>query len=334
MPGGVPVRAGDTPAAALVRASCELSRGQASVKVNNLQLSPAIYALSGPNGSGKSSLLSVLTSCARSGDLQPSIRLSGACSIAIAVEAPSDIVEVHQRPYCPLQCAPIRWLADGLDGDHSELAARAANLATQLRFTGRRTGVTKEAQAEAEAEAEAAMAKELLTEADDYCGGLSGGQRAKLELIRAVFLRPACPPLLLLDEPFAALDAPSRANIMRKLKTFCRDSVVLVVYHPESEVEEEEKASKPLAAASDTASEPPSDTESDIESDAALDTAFATESDSESDSASDAAGVAAGGQNDVVGTRAAVCGAGEGVFFDAVLEVRDGMLASPRSCVP
>merc|ERR1712070_696516 len=66
-------------------------------------------------------------------------------------------------------------------------------------------------------------------------GGLSGGQRAKLELIRAVFLRDSCPSLLLLDEPFAALDPASKAAIMRKLKAFCRKSVLIVVYHPEAE---------------------------------------------------------------------------------------------------
>ena len=120
---------------------------------------------------------------------------------------------MHQRPYCPLQCAPIRWLANGLDGDPATIAGRAAQLATELRFAGRVTA-GHDSQAVV-AESEAQMAKALLVEADDYCGGLSGGQRAKLELIRSVFLQPVCPPLLMLDEPFAALDAPSRAIIMR-----------------------------------------------------------------------------------------------------------------------
>ena len=138
------------------------------------------------------------------------------------------------------------------------------------------------------------MAKALLVEADDYCGGLSGGQRAKLELIRSVFLRPVCPPLLMLDEPFAALDAPSRAIIMRKLKVFCHDSVVLVVYHPESDVEDH--------VAADHGSTP--------------------------------TGTRPDNQTMGVSASTAVCAAGEGGFFDAVLEVREGELTPPRLCTP
>ena len=305
---------------ALVRISCEYARGDARVRVGPLSLRPAVYALAGPNGCGKSTLLSVLTSCAREGALQPGISLHGsACTVDLADPSRRNVVEVHQRPYCPLYSAPIRWLADGLDGEHSVLARKAADAAVELRFIsgmseaavargggGKRTGGggggsgsvggvggggsgsvggdggtapcsdgtavgCDGSGADGGADGGAAsLAEAFLAESDDYCGGLSGGQRAKLEVIRSVFLRPSCPKLLLLDEPFAALDATSKAALMRKLRDFCAGSVVIVVYHPEREQQEQ-------------------------------------------------------------GTHREICEAQKG-FFDAVLEVKAGSLMAPVGC--
>jgi len=66
---------------------------------------------------------------------------------------------------------------------------------------------------------------------DDYCASLSGGQRSKFELLRSVFLRPSCPPVLLLDEAFAALDPLSKTLVMRKVRAHCAASLALVTYH-------------------------------------------------------------------------------------------------------
>jgi len=63
---------------------------------------------------------------------------------------------------------------------------------------------------------------------------MSGGQRAKLELIRSVFLRNVCPDVLLLDEVFAPLDSASKLLIMRRLRRFCSTSLVLVIYHADA----------------------------------------------------------------------------------------------------
>ena len=97
----------------------------------------------------------------------------------------------------------------------------------------REKGGVTDTNSDGSSDAEASLVSTFMSEADDYCGGLSGGQRAKLEVIRSVFLHPACPPLLLLDEPFAALDAHSKTALMHKLQRFCTESVVIVVYHPE-----------------------------------------------------------------------------------------------------
>lgn len=66
--------------------------------------------------------------------------------------------------------------------------------------------------------------------ADRYPAQLSGGQQSRVALARALLLQP---PLLLLDEPFAALDALTREDLQRDLQRLARGhgTTVLFVTH-------------------------------------------------------------------------------------------------------
>ena len=67
----------------------------------------------------------------------------------------------------------------------------------------------------------------LAAHADKYPRQLSGGQQSRVALARALILRPS---LLLLDEPFAALDAITREELQRDLLQMARASGTTVLF--------------------------------------------------------------------------------------------------------
>ncbi|OWY68374.1 bacitracin ABC transporter ATP-binding protein [cyanobacterium TDX16] len=66
----------------------------------------------------------------------------------------------------------------------------------------------------------------LRPHADKPPGMLSGGQKQRVAIARALSLRPK---LLLLDEPFGALDALTRGNLQEQLMQICQENQVTAV---------------------------------------------------------------------------------------------------------
>lgn len=104
------------------------------------------------------------------------------------------------------------------------LTARA-NLALQPHFFGKENAQIEERIGEL-----CTLTRFPKTALNRYPLELSGGQRQRVTLMRALMLSPE---LLLLDEPFAALDPLVRANLQRDLKDICQqlNQTVLIVTH-------------------------------------------------------------------------------------------------------
>jgi bicarbonate transport system ATP-binding protein len=66
----------------------------------------------------------------------------------------------------------------------------------------------------------------LRPHADKQPGMLSGGQKQRVAIARALALRPK---LLLLDEPFGALDALTRGNLQEQLMKICQENEVTAI---------------------------------------------------------------------------------------------------------
>ena len=172
------------------------TEGSAGVGPLNLHVEPGEFlCVVGPSGSGKSTLLSLLA-----GFLRPQtgeMRLGGA-----ALRGPHPALTLVQQ-----EAALFPWLtvggnvAFGLRG--LSRADRAARVADALRLVG----------------------------LGGYEGRrpheLSGGQRQRVSIARALAVRPG---LLLLDEPFSALDHATRTALSDELLAIWRQQQVTVVF--------------------------------------------------------------------------------------------------------
>jgi ABC-type sulfate/molybdate transport systems ATPase subunit len=190
----------DAPAANPVLLRCEhvdVRRGELEV-VRDVSLElhrGELVALLGPNGAGKSTLLDALA-----GALTPAQgRIERHGRVAIALQSP-------------------------------DLARRSvlANITLALAWWG----VPRPERADRAREALATMAAGHL--APRAAGALSGGERRRVHLARALAVRP---DILMLDEPFAGLDAEARANLLEDAVSVLRsgDRATLVVVHDRAE---------------------------------------------------------------------------------------------------
>jgi tungstate transport system ATP-binding protein len=167
-------------------------------------------ALMGPNGSGKSSVLRVMALL--QAPSRGSVSFQGRpVAVAHALEARRRMAIVFQQPL----------LANMTVED---------NVAMGLRFRG----VPRH-------DARARVTRWLSRLAIEHLAGrrsrtLSGGEAQRVSLARALVLEP---DVLMLDEPFSALDAPTRAALVPELRAILRAEGVttILVTHDRGEAQ-------------------------------------------------------------------------------------------------
>lgn len=168
--------------------------------------SRAFVALVGPSGCGKSTFLRMLL-----GQEHPTrgeILLDG---VSLPREPGPDRGVVFQR-YSVFSHLTV--LGNVLLGREFSTA----------RFSGRLFGAARRAKADEAREMIAAVG--LAGSEDKYPAQLSGGMQQRLALAQALFMKPK---VLLLDEPFGALDPGIRADIHKLMKRLWNETDMTVV---------------------------------------------------------------------------------------------------------
>ena len=173
--------------------------------------------LFGPSGSGKSSLLRAIAGLLRP-DLA-TIQLHGntVCQISASAGQPRIFIPAEKRRVGLVMQSPAVF---------PHLTA-SGNVAFALRGTDRSAEKEKITRLLAIVEAESLLAR--------WPSELSGGQLQRIAIARTLAAEPT---ILLLDEPFAALDAPSRERISNNLHQWARERgiPVMTVTHNLEEV--------------------------------------------------------------------------------------------------
>lgn len=179
----------------------------------SFSVGPGITVLSGPSGSGKS-----LTLAAVAGTLRPVRGVIRVDDVVFAdVEQGIHLRSQDRRLGVVYQHAAL--LDHRSPRDNVALAVRDDDMATRR-----------------------AIALELLGRvgagalASAKTRSLSGGERQRVALARAIAGNPR---MLLLDEPFSSLDAPSRAELRTLLKVLVVEHqlIALVVTHDQADVD-------------------------------------------------------------------------------------------------
>lgn len=164
------------------------------------------FVILGPSGCGKSTILKAVAGFVR--PVEGRILLGGT---AVSRPGPDRVVVFQEFD----QLLPWKTVRE--------------NITFALTASGRVPG------ADAEAKARAAIARVKLTEfADSYPHTLSGGMKQRVAIARAMAMEPQ---VLLMDEPFAALDALTRSRMQEELLQLWEETrfTILFVTHSISE---------------------------------------------------------------------------------------------------
>jgi NitT/TauT family transport system ATP-binding protein len=177
--------------------------GGATVALNGVDLAieaGSFVSIIGPSGCGKSTLLQIIAGLvtATSGDV-----FSGTTRVG---GPPRDVVYVFQqytRSLFPWKTVE-RNVAFGLENkgtlSRGEIAARTREMIGLVKLTGFER---------------------------HYPWQLSGGMQQRVAIARALACRPA---VLLMDEPFSAVDALTRAGLQELLRALWRELALTVVF--------------------------------------------------------------------------------------------------------
>jgi molybdate transport system ATP-binding protein len=195
-----------------LHAEVELARGEFRLEVALRVARGEVLAVLGPNGSGKSTLLDILA-----GLLRPDAGVVGLAGRTLVDTAAATFLPPHRRKVGLLAQDPLLF-------PHLSALANVA-------FGPRAHGVGRRAAER--------TARSWLSEVDSEelaqrrPRAISGGQAQRVALARALATEP---DLLLLDEPFAALDvdaAPALRGLVRRvLRDRDRQASVLVTHDP------------------------------------------------------------------------------------------------------
>lgn len=178
--------------------------GEAALEVPEIKICKGeVLALIGPNGAGKSTLLRVLAL------LEPPTSGSLLFHGHPIAWGSRDLLAMRRRLACVFQEA---LLCDTTVEANAALGLRLrrrphAEVATQVGTWLERLAVTHLA--------------------DRRAGTLSGGEAQRVSLARAFAIQPE---VLLLDEPFAALDPPTRAELVVLLQALLREAGCTTVF--------------------------------------------------------------------------------------------------------
>ena len=163
-------------------------------------------ALVGPSGAGKTTVLRILAGLES--------RAMG--QVTVAGEAWQDSA---RKSFVPSWRRQVGWVPQ------EALLFPHLTVAQQLAYGYRLS----------EAQRSAVTLLELEPLLDRYPRHLSGGERQRVALARAL---ASDPRLLLLDEPFSALDRPLRLALVARLEDYCRarELPLVLVSHDERDV--------------------------------------------------------------------------------------------------